>query len=39
MTVSLSGNEELISSSVWILLGVAVATLLMAIITIFFCKR
>ncbi|XP_050827761.1 granulocyte-macrophage colony-stimulating factor receptor subunit alpha-like [Serinus canaria] len=33
------GNEELVSSSVWILLGVAVATPLMAIITIFFCKR
>nr|XP_031362055.1 granulocyte-macrophage colony-stimulating factor receptor subunit alpha-like [Lonchura striata domestica] len=33
------GSEEIISSSVWILLGVAVATPLMAIITIFFCKR
>ncbi|XP_054483949.2 interleukin-5 receptor subunit alpha-like [Agelaius phoeniceus] len=33
------GNEEIISSSVWILLGVGVATLLMAIITFFFCKR
>ncbi|CAN8196377.1 unnamed protein product [Coccothraustes coccothraustes] len=33
------GNEEILSSSVWVLLGVAVATPLMAIITIFFCKR
>ncbi|XP_039911873.1 interleukin-5 receptor subunit alpha-like [Hirundo rustica] len=33
------GNEEVISSSVWILLGVAVATPLMATITFFFCKR
>ncbi|KAM6213486.1 granulocyte-macrophage colony-stimulating factor receptor subunit alpha-like [Sarcoramphus papa] len=33
------GNEEIISSSVWILLVVAVATLLVAIITILFCKR
>ncbi|XP_005037803.2 PREDICTED: interleukin-5 receptor subunit alpha-like [Ficedula albicollis] len=31
------GNEEIISSSVWILLGVA--TPLLAIIAIFFCKR
>ncbi|XP_054128294.1 granulocyte-macrophage colony-stimulating factor receptor subunit alpha-like [Melozone crissalis] len=33
------GNEEIMSFSVWILLGVGVATLLTAIITIFFCKR
>ncbi|KAM4904855.1 granulocyte-macrophage colony-stimulating factor receptor subunit alpha-like [Sylvia borin] len=33
------GNEEIISSSVWISLGVAVVTPLMAIITFFFCKR
>ncbi|RLW07615.1 hypothetical protein DV515_00003831 [Chloebia gouldiae] len=33
------GSEEIISSSIWILLGVAVATPLMAIVTIFFCKR
>ncbi|XP_040440812.1 granulocyte-macrophage colony-stimulating factor receptor subunit alpha-like isoform X1 [Falco naumanni] len=33
------GNEEIISSSVWILLVVAAVTLLMAIITILFCKR
>ncbi|XP_075379169.1 granulocyte-macrophage colony-stimulating factor receptor subunit alpha-like [Mycteria americana] len=33
------GKEEIISSSVWILLVVAVATLLVAIITILFCKR
>ncbi|KAM6416219.1 granulocyte-macrophage colony-stimulating factor receptor subunit alpha-like isoform 2-T2 [Pluvialis apricaria] len=33
------GNEEVISSSVWILLVVAVATLLVAIVTILFCKR
>lgn len=32
------GNEE-ISSSVWILPVVAVATLLAAIFTVFFCKR
>ncbi|KAM6098263.1 interleukin-5 receptor subunit alpha-like [Theristicus caerulescens] len=33
------GNEEIISSSVWILLVVAAATLLVAIVTILFCKR
>jgi len=38
VTVALSGNEE-ISSSVWILPVVAVATLLAAIFTVFFCKR
>ncbi|XP_075593018.1 granulocyte-macrophage colony-stimulating factor receptor subunit alpha [Balearica regulorum gibbericeps] len=33
------GNEEIISSSVWILLVAVVATLLVAIVTILFCKR
>ncbi|XP_071603181.1 granulocyte-macrophage colony-stimulating factor receptor subunit alpha-like isoform X1 [Heliangelus exortis] len=33
------GNEEIISSSVWILLVVTAVTLLVAIITILFCKR
>ncbi|XP_014119090.1 PREDICTED: interleukin-5 receptor subunit alpha-like isoform X1 [Pseudopodoces humilis] len=33
------GNYEIISPSVWILLGVAVVTPLMAIITFSFCKR
>ncbi|XP_075296219.1 granulocyte-macrophage colony-stimulating factor receptor subunit alpha isoform X1 [Opisthocomus hoazin] len=33
------GNEEIISSSVWILLVVAVVTLLVAIVAILFCKR
>ncbi|KAM9245976.1 granulocyte-macrophage colony-stimulating factor receptor subunit alpha-like [Leptosomus discolor] len=33
------GNEEIISSSVWILLVVTVVTLLVAIIAILFCKR
>ncbi|XP_064293751.1 granulocyte-macrophage colony-stimulating factor receptor subunit alpha-like isoform X1 [Phalacrocorax carbo] len=33
------GNEEIISSSIWILLVVAVATLLLAIVAILFCKR
>ncbi|XP_030333158.1 granulocyte-macrophage colony-stimulating factor receptor subunit alpha-like [Strigops habroptila] len=33
------GNEEIISSSVWILLVVAVGTFLVAIVTILFCKR
>ncbi|XP_074671049.1 granulocyte-macrophage colony-stimulating factor receptor subunit alpha-like isoform X2 [Strix aluco] len=33
------GNEEIISSSVWILLVIAIATLLVAIITILFCQR
>lgn len=39
MTVSLSGNEEIISSSVWILLVVAIATFLVVIGAILFCKR
>ncbi|XP_014815617.1 PREDICTED: LOW QUALITY PROTEIN: granulocyte-macrophage colony-stimulating factor receptor subunit alpha-like [Calidris pugnax] len=33
------GNEEIISSSVWILIVVAIATLLVAITAILFCKR
>ncbi|PKU46656.1 hypothetical protein llap_3044 [Limosa lapponica baueri] len=33
------GNEEIISSLVWILLVVAIATLLVAITVILFCKR
>jgi len=39
MAFYLSGNEEIISSSVWILLVVAVVTLLVAIVAILFCKR
>ncbi|XP_009999493.1 PREDICTED: granulocyte-macrophage colony-stimulating factor receptor subunit alpha-like [Chaetura pelagica] len=33
------GNEEIISSSVWILLVVAVVTLVVVIIAVLFCKR
>ncbi|KAM9301074.1 granulocyte-macrophage colony-stimulating factor receptor subunit alpha-like [Morus bassanus] len=33
------GNEEIVSSSVWILLVVAVATLVLAIAVLLFCKR
>nr|XP_009489753.1 PREDICTED: granulocyte-macrophage colony-stimulating factor receptor subunit alpha-like [Pelecanus crispus] len=33
------GNEEIISSSVWTLPVVAVTTLLVAIVTVLFCKR